>query len=242
MSEPFFYGCWPVCVGVERTIEVECFKNADSLLLECTQLGGKASRQTRIVKQWCDFFSSTENKVRKLFVSSRLPTRLFDSICESSAIEQYGFKWGPIKDLSRLENLSRLTHLGLGSCSATDLSPVSALESCQKLAVENADRVSDYSPLGDLANLQYLHIDGTPLSSNKRPKIEDVNFVSRLKRLRGLSLGFVDIVDANWPNVIAQLSHLEELFIPSNSAESDRQMLQQALPQLKSHNLSVSAT
>jgi hypothetical protein len=242
MNEPFFYGCWPVDVGVERTIELEYFNRSDSLLLECTQLGGKPSRQTKIVKEWCTFFTSNKSEIKNLFVASRLPARLFDAICESRALEQFGFKWGPVKDISRLRNLKSLTHLGLGSCSATDLSPLSSLESCQQLSIENADRVSDYSPLGGLVDLQFLHIDGAPLSTNKRSTIDSIDFVSELKNLRGLSLGHVTILDDRWPKVIARLSQLEELFIPEDTSEGDRGMLLEALPQLENHNLSHDAT
>ena len=241
MKEPFFYGCWPVSVGVERTIELDCLKHSDALLLECTQLGGKASRQTRIVKEWCSFFASNDNSIKRLYVSTRLPVRLFDAICEMDGLSQFGFKWGPVKDISPIQNLKHLAKLGLGSCSADDLSPLSALKSCQQLAIENADRVSDYSPLGELQNLQFLHIDGAPLSNNKRAQIADIDFVGKLKELRGLSLGYVNILDDQWPKRLAGLTQLEELFVPNNCSSNDRQMLQAALPQLETHNLNADA-
>ena len=158
MNEPFFYGCWPVHPKVDRTIELECFKGGDSLLLECTQLGGKPSRQTRIVREWCDFFISS-NTMRELYVSTRLPIHLFEANCHQTELRQFGFKWGPIKDLSPISRLAKLTHLGIGSSSVTDLTTLAKLKSLTMLSIENADRLSDHSPLGKLRDLQYLHFD-----------------------------------------------------------------------------------
>jgi Leucine-rich repeat (LRR) protein len=236
MNEPFCHGCWPVNPKVERTIELEFFQGGPSLLLECTQLPGKASRQTRIVQQWCDFFTSSD-ELRELYVSTRLPPRLFEAICHQTNLRQFGFKWGPIKDLAPIARLAKLTHLGIGSSSVTDLSPLAELKSLTMLSISNADRLSDYSPLGKLRDLQYLHIEGDLWSSNKRAPIDDLDFLSKLGNLRGLSLDYVKIDASDWHKPIMKLDKLEELFVPEMRLDA-RDALLASLSELKLHNLS----
>lgn len=236
MSEPFFYGCWPVNPDVERTVKHEFFKGGPSLRLGCTQLSCKASEQTKIVKQWCDYFTSSGD-LREIYVSSRIPIRLFEAICCQTELRKFGFHWGPIKDFAPISKLSKLTHLGIGSCSVTDLSPLAGLRALQMLSIEHADRVSDYAPLGELRKLQYLHIEGDFWSSNKRAPIDSLNFLSTLKNLRGLSLDFVKVGSTDWHKPILKLTGLEQLFVPDVEADV-RDALLSSLPKLKQHNLS----
>lgn len=205
-------------------------------MLECTQLGCKASRQTKIVKQWCEFFASTD-RIRELYISTRLPDRLFEAICRQAQLQQFGFKWGPIKDLSPISKLTKLTHLGIGSSSVTDLSPLAKLKSLKMLSIENADRLSDYSPLGQLRDLQYLHIDGDLWSANKRAPIDDLRFLTKLKQLRGLSLDYVKIGSPDWHRPIMKLTALEQLFVPDVDTDTKDSLLA-SLSRLKLHNLS----
>ena len=236
MKEPFFHFRWPVNPQVPPTIEVECFKGGTSLLLECTQLGGKPSRHKRIVREWCEFFEAP-TALRELYMSTRIPVRLFEAICHQTQLQQFGFKWGPIKDFSPLTGLTKLTHLGIGSSSVRDLSPLSKLKSLKMLSIEKADRLSDYSPLGELRDLEYLHIEGDLWSAHKRAPIADLSFVSKLKNLRGLSLDFVRIHSPDWHKSIMKLTKLEQLFVPEVEPEV-RDELREALSGLELHNLS----
>ena len=237
MPDPFFYGCWPVRPEAKPSIELEYFDRGPSLLLECTQLSGTASRQTKIIAEWCSFFTSSTDIVDDLYVSTRIPVRLFDAICEHRGIRKLGYKWGPIKDLSPISNLQGLTHLGIGSCSITDLSPVGSLDKLEMLSIENADRVSDYSPLGDLHKLEFLHIDGSPHSSNKKIPMESLEFIGALDNLRGLSVGYAKIEDKEWPNHLIKMDRLEQLFVPESTPPETRASILKSLPNLKLHNL-----
>ena len=105
------------------------------------------------------------------------------------------------------------------------------------LSIENADRVSDYSPIGELQELEYLHIDGSPLSSNKRAPIDNLNFIPRLEKLRGLSIGYVKIADNNWTETLTGLQHLEELFVPETCSVDTRKVILECAGSLKKHNL-----
>jgi hypothetical protein len=236
MSNPFFYGLWPVNPDVKPTIEHEAFKGGDALVLQCTQLPGKPSRQKKIVAEWCEFFK-TPTRLRELYVSTRISVALFEAICHQTQLLQFGFKWGPIQDLSPIAELSKLTHLEIGSCSIIDLAPIAKLKSLKQLAINNAKNVSDYAPLGELKNLEYLHIDGDLWSANKRAPIDDLQFVPKLKNLRGLSLDYVRIDDPDWHKAIMKLPKLEQLFVPKVSCDV-RDALLTSLRRLKLHNLS----
>jgi Leucine-rich repeat (LRR) protein len=233
MSDPFFYGCWPVHPPrSSRVVEVAYYKGGPSLLLECTQLPGKASRQTKVVQEWCDFFQTPSN-LREIYVSTRIPERLFEAICQQTQLEQFGFSWGPIKDLSPIAKLKKLKRLGIGSTSVVDLAPLAKLTSLEMLSVVNADRLSDYTPLGKLSRLEYLHIEGN-FHGRKRAPIDDVKFLSKLKNLKGLSLDFVKIAAANWHKPIMKLTSLDELFVPELD-EAAKDELISALPNLKKY-------
>jgi len=236
MSKPFCYGCWPVNPDVKPTIELEYFKGGNALVLECTQLPGKPSRQKKIVDEWCEFFK-TPSGLREVYMSTRISIVLFEAICHQKQLRQFGFKWGPIQDLSPITALSTLTHLEIGSCSITDLSPIAELKSLKQLAINNAKNVSDYAPLGELKKLEYLHIDGDLWSANKRAPIDDLRFVSELKKLRGLSLDYVRIDDPDWHKPIMKLAKLEQLFVPEVNSDVKDALLA-SLRQLKLHNLS----
>ena len=230
----FCYGWWPVRPqnAKQWITERSEYKGSKTVLLRCTQLLCSARDQREIVDDWCEFFHSP-SPIRELLLDSRVPVPLFEAVCNQTQLTGLHIKWGPIKDLSPLPKLKNLRRLNLGSCSITDLSPISALSNLECLALENLDRLSDYSPLGKLKSLEYLDIKGAPFMP-KDVWMDDLKFLRRLPKLRGLALCAVRFRDGAYYKVFNSLKNLEELDLSIGRLdEKTANLIRSWLPGLK---------
>ena len=109
----------------------------------------------------------------------------------------------PIKDISPLQGLMNLTHLGLGATniSDSDLSPLASLTSLRYLDLGD-NQISDLSPLSALTSLRYLNLGDNQIS--------DLSPLSALIDLRYLSLISNPLSDLG---PLSNLTNLEELEI-----------------------------
>ena len=93
---------------------------------------------------------------------------------------------GQHADLSGLRNCSRLEYLYLGpGASVQSLSSIPEMESLRVLYLENFRKISDYSPLNRLADLEQLVISGPELGNIT---IGSMDFVCRMPNLRSIWL------------------------------------------------------
>lgn len=229
-----FYAPWPMREAGSRTtvVEVEYYQGTERLQLMCTQLPRRPAEQRKIVAEWCKFFRKP-SPVRQLSLVSRVPVPLFEAVCESRQLTELFIKWGPIKDLGPISNLTRLTRLRLGSCSVTDLAPIAALTSLEHLSLGNLDRLSNYSPLSALVNLKLLHIEGRPFAP-KNVWIDDLKFLHSLKKLEGLSIYAARFRDPNFHESLHGLKTLKYLELPGLVRdESVRRGIESHLPRLQ---------
>lgn len=229
-----FHGWWPVRPRNAKSwiTERSEYRSAKTVLLRCTQLGCSASEQREIVNEWCEFFQNP-SPIRELLLDSRVPESLFEATCHQTQLTGLHIKWGPIKDLSPLSNLKQLQRLRLGSCSIEDLAPISALKNLECLAVENLDRLSDYSPLGKLKNLKYLEIQGAWYLP-KEVWVDDLRFLCRLPKLRGLSMCAVRFRDSAYYTSFKRLKTLEHLDLRIKQLDGETaDFIRSALPKLR---------
>lgn len=96
-----------------------------------------------------------------------------------------------IRSLSGIEQSERMQCLYLQyNRSLQDISSLSKVKNTLRaLRIENCPKISDFSVLKELGNLEYLHLEG----SNKLP---DISFIEHLKNLKTLILG-MEVVDGN---------------------------------------------
>ena len=193
-----FWTPWPLPSrsNVPYLIERCDYGRAKHLNLHCTQINAKPAEKKRILEEWCEFFSRP-SPVRHVHIATRCPQRLFDAVCQRSELESLAIHWGPIEDLEPIRQLKNLTRLRLGSCSVRDLTPLKSVKHLEHLSLENLDRLSDYSALGSLRQLELLQIDGAPFMP-KSVWIDDLKFLRKLSKLRGLSMAAVRFHDPNY--------------------------------------------
>ena len=72
-----------------------------------------------------------------------------------------GFDVHPVRDISRLADLTALTRLDLWHNQISDLTPLAGLTNLRHLDLSN-NPISDISPLANLTNLNTLSLDGNP--------------------------------------------------------------------------------
>lgn len=236
-----FHAPWPMDPSVDtpEVIELEFYKGSKGIDIGCTQLPGPASRQRRIVQEWCEFFQDP-TPVRDLVLSTRTPVNLFEAVCRQSQLRSLFIKWGAMKDLTPIANLKNLKRLNLGSCSISDLSPIGELTSLEHLFLGNLSKLSDYSPLAKLTKLKFLLIEGAPWAP-KDVWIDDLDFLRKLPKLRGLQIAAAKIRDDSWLEPLLQSKGLEYLDLPKRCVNQHRQEILAGLPKLK-HGLVVSPT
>jgi Leucine-rich repeat (LRR) protein len=157
----------------------------------CTQTDLPASRQRKLVKEWCQIFPRLEN-VQILWLNSKVNQELFEAVCKMKNLIGLNIKWSAIKRIDSLQRLKGLRYLNLGGSS----------------------QVESIDCLVDMKDLVWLEIDNFK-------KITDISPLSKLFRLRGLSLEgsmwTTQIVDSLTP--LGQLTNLEFLSIANLKAK-----------------------
>ncbi|MEY4563771.1 MAG: hypothetical protein RLZZ618_3048 [Pseudomonadota bacterium] len=218
--------------------EVSEYGGDSDLSVICTQLAGThtPAQQKRIVSEWCAFFSQPQ-PVRRLWLHSRTPQSLFQSICSQANLQALYIKWSAIDDASPIEGLKSLTHLYIGSSSKiTSIDSLASLQTLVDLSLENLQGVDDYSAVGQLANLTRLAIQGDGVASMKKSKISTLQPIARLVNLERLRLIWVNVLDGSYA-CLSSLKSLRHLDLPSSRPSEEIQLLLKALTQLETGNV-----
>ena len=175
----------------------------------CTQTDLPASRQRKLVKEWCQTFSRLES-VQILWLNSKVNQELFEAVCKMKNLIGLNIKWSAIKRIDSIQGMKNLRYLNLGGSS----------------------QVESIGCLGDMKDLVWLEVDNLK-------KITDISPLSNLSRLRGLSLEgsmwTTQIVDSLTP--IGQLTNLEFLSIANLKAKDKTLMPLLNLKKLKTLHL-----
>ena len=105
-----------------------------------------------------------------------------------------------IKDVSRLANLSNLEHLTLINTEILNINFLAGFSGLKSLTLCENGQLRDFSVIGDLVNLESLHLDLNDLSG-EQPEYQDIGKLKNLKRLqlRQLGQGQPDRAALRWP-------------------------------------------
>ena len=221
----------------ETIIEVSQYKGQKSLVINCTQLGDSFTPQYKTAKQkravldeWCDFLRSEQEAFDELNFCTKMPQELFDAVCcqrnlKSLHINSY-------ESLDALANLSSLKSLFIGSgASLKSIAPIATLTGLESLAVENFQKISDYSAFSNLQNLKSLEISGDGLSP-KFIHIESLEFLRQMPGLTSLMILVTRIKSKDYSPILS-LKSLTHLSLPPQHALFGLFDELSALPNLK---------
>lgn len=163
-----------------------------------------------------------------------MPAELFEAVCDHRELTRLHVKWGPVTDVSPLEQLEQLEGLSLGTTSVDDISVLARLPKLTHLQLDNLRSVHDFGVLSKAERPEFLAIEGYPQGPQKI-HVKDFEFACGLRRLRALSIGYV-IVDDFDISPLLKLHDLEYLDLPRTS-NGDRDRLVEALPKLRFGNV-----
>jgi Leucine-rich repeat (LRR) protein len=230
---------WHISInpGPASITEVDEYDGSEDLAIVCTQLNTHTpAQQKKIVSAWCQFFSKQQHPIRRLWLHSRLPQNLFDSICFQSNLQALYIKWSGVKNISSISGLKSIQHLYFGNSSVEDITPFSELISLKDLSIECFYKNTDYSSIQNIKNLNKLCIAGNPWSSTKKVIINSLLPISNLVELTELRLDFVKVLDGSY-DALSNLKNLRHLDLPHDMVTSEAKTLLAKLPLLQSGNV-----
>jgi len=159
--------------------------NADRLCVACTQTGLTPSKQNALVRQWCKLLP-TLDRVRTLWLTSRVPQALFDAACRIPNLEDLWVKWSGVTNITAIQGLPKLRYFYLGSSAGLhSISPLAEMAQLRWLGLENLKRIRTIEPVGSLTRLEGLVLQGSMWTTWK---VKTLTPLSALENLRYLSL------------------------------------------------------
>ena len=163
----------------------DCPTAADRLCVSCTQTGLSGAQQKKLVDAWCALLPTLAT-VRFLWLTSKVPQRLFEAACGMRGLEGLWIKWSSIVSIDAIGALLLLQHFHLGS--STQLSSIEPLRDrtgVKSLGLENLAKVRRLDPLATLRDLDQLSLEGGMWSPWK---VESLSPIGELTELKYLSL------------------------------------------------------
>ncbi len=137
------------------------YNGEEILNVVCTQTDLPPYQQKKLVDEWCIKFPKT-NKVKILWLHSKVPQRLFESVCEMKNLVGLYIKWSGIKDLKSIQKLKSLSYFHLGdSAMIESIKCISKMKNLKWLGLTNINKIQDISPLSKLSQLEGLSLEGS---------------------------------------------------------------------------------
>ncbi len=163
--------------------EVKEYQGESTLTVSCTQLSTTATRQKRIIAEWCEALPSL-SRVKMLCFHSRVNQRLFDAASLMPSLEALYVKWGGIKSIATILGSPMLRILYLGSNPGIqDVQQLQNLSQLHVLQLENVPGASNLAFLRQLKELEMLGIDGSMWTTQKVESLEPLKDLHKLKYL-----------------------------------------------------------
>ena len=161
-----------------------------------------------------------------------MPQELFDAVCCQRNLKSLHIKWGSYESLDALANLSSLKSLFIGSgANVKSIAPIAKLVALESLAMENFQKISDYSVFSNLQNLKSLEISGDGLSP-KFIHIESLEFLRQMPGLTSLVILVARLKSKDYSPILS-LKSLTHLSLPPQHALFGLFDELSALPNLK---------
>ncbi|NQV27055.1 MAG: leucine-rich repeat domain-containing protein [Rhodopirellula sp.] len=211
------------------------YAGQEELTINCTQLGGakrSAKEKKRIVTEWCDLLTQHPTAFKSLQFGTRMPQELFDAVCHQENLECLVINWGAYRDLSAIEKLRKLKFLGIGSGAGVEsVRPIGELVNLIALGLENFQKITDYSDLTALGQLESLSICGDGMGP-QYIKVTSLEFLRKMTQLRSLRLLTIRLQNQDYSPILA-LTQLERLDLRSHRDVKKMYDELCTLPQLK---------
>ena len=113
-----------------------------------------AYQQAKITSGFVDFLLAEVHPIREMHVCTMTTQRVFDAICNQSALESLRIKWFRGKDISSVTKLRGLKKLFIEKGTGIeDISPLADMEQLEVLILGETKKIYDYSCLAKLKNL-----------------------------------------------------------------------------------------
>jgi hypothetical protein len=158
---------------------------SDRLAVVCTQTPLRPADQRKLVQHWCQHLPGLVD-IRYLWLNSRVPQQLFDSVCRMPSLEGLFVKWSGVNNVDGLQKMRSLRYFHLGSSTGLrSIEPLAQLRDLKWLGLENLKQVRDFDPVGELTELEGLAIEGSIWTTQR---VRSLAPVSKLRKLRYLSL------------------------------------------------------
>ncbi|MDO4229261.1 MAG: hypothetical protein Q4C98_05555 [Capnocytophaga sp.] len=152
---------------------------------------------------------------------------LFDVICGLEHLKQLYFQTR-MTSIEGIEKLKNLTGFHISNAPKLEsIEPIGKMIWLKELTIE-LPKITDYSALATLVNLEELHLDG---GIDRYQKLDNILFVKNMKKLKILTLTSTRMTDKNF-DALTHLVSLEELRISWNYPTEEFEKLR-VLPNLK---------
>lgn len=152
---------------------------------------------------------------------------LFEVICGLNHLKELYFQ----TRMTNLDGIERMTNLEALSISLApkleNIDPIGKMVWLKELGLE-LPKITDYSALATLVNLEELSLDG---GIDRYQKLDNIHFVKNMKKLKLLSLTSTRMTDKNF-DAMTHLVSLETLHISWNYPKEEFEKLR-VLPNLK---------
>lgn len=214
----------------------EDYRPSETLNLEITQLDRVSYyHQTKIVNKWCEELPSLE-EVKYLWFVSRVNQKMFDAACRMPNLIGLYIKWSGIKNIEALRFAKKLRHLWLGGSSQVEsIDVVGEMDALITLELQQLNKISDFSVLSKLTNLEGLGIDGSMWTAQK---IDTLKPLENLRKLKYLSLINTQTKDKSFDPLL-NLAELVLFQSSWNYPEAEFEKLK-SLPKIKYGNVETS--
>jgi len=188
------------------------YDGGTSLIVAPTQLDRATPAEARrVLEEWLEFFAES-SPIRRIELASRVPQRLLDALAGQTELESLTVKWGSYSDLTVLAGLPRLREVTLGGAGRViDLEPLTRLPELEVLDLGQPFS-ADPRPLSRIVTLRSLSFENAHLGSDALVKIDDLEWIRPLKRLRAVWLRAVKLAQPDLSPLLA-LPDLEELHL-----------------------------
>jgi len=222
--------------AVKSITHFEDYKPTETLRLEITQLEDVSyHRQKKIVDQWCAKLPNLK-EVKYLAFVSRVNQKMFDAACHMPNLKGLYIKWSGIKNLDALRIPKKLRHLWLGGSSQVEsIDVLGELSSLITLELQQFNKISDFSVLSKLKNLEGLGIDGGMWTAQR---IDTLKPLAILHKLKYLTLINTQAKDKSFDHLMG-LTELVYFQSSWNYPEAEFEKLK-SLPNLKYGNVETS--
>ena len=219
----------------KNTTYLEDYRPCSRLNLVITQLDMSSHQQNKLVQMWCEKLPQLTD-LKYLWFHSRVNQKMFDAASKVPNLEGLYIKWSGIKDLSALRNANHLTHLHIGSSSQIEsIEVLGDVQNLITLNLEQLNKISNFSVLAKLTQLEGLGIDGSIWTPQTIDTLEPIGQLENLRYLTATN----SKIKTNSFKPLLKLKNLVRFDCSWNYPEQEFEKLK-SLPNLKYGNIETS--